>query len=135
MRDEPAAWAGSTVMPQTGSTSPAAWTCACWWLCVMTVSVQQECPVEQHEPAATGAAVEPAYSAAAASNFVSQPRVRRWYVWPLWLDEPTAGAGSMLIPQTGSVVVVVVVVEWFMESPFSGANAPPTAVLHFVPRN
>jgi hypothetical protein len=32
----------------------------------------------------------------------------------LYLDEPTAFAGSMFMPQTGSVTVAVAVVEWFI---------------------
>lgn len=61
-----------------------------------------------------GAAAVPEYWAGAASNFVSQPREQKWYVSPLNVDEPTAFAGSIVIPQTGSVTVAVALVGWFI---------------------
>jgi hypothetical protein len=85
---------------------------------------QQECPrgcagvVELQQEGAAGAGAVPAYSAGAASNFVSQPREQKWYVLSLYVDEPTALAGLIVIPQTGSVTVTEDVVEWFMEISF-----------------
>ena len=87
----------------------------------------------QQEPAAAGAAAAPAYCAGAVSNFVSQPREQKWYVSPFQVDEPTAFAGSMVIPQTGSVTVVVAVVKCFICVSFTPANAVPAAVLHLLP--
>jgi hypothetical protein len=55
-----------------------------------------------------------AYCAGAASNFVWQPREQKWTVSPLQRDEPAACAGSMVMPQMGSMTVVLAGVDVFM---------------------
>jgi hypothetical protein len=78
------------------------------------VAQQQEWLVEQQEAFVAVATAAPEYLSGAASNFVSQPREQKEYVSPLWRDEPAAVAGSMVIPQTGSMTVSFAFVRWFM---------------------
>jgi hypothetical protein len=65
---------------------------------------------ELEQQAAVSGVAFPAYCSGASSNFVSQPREQKWYVSPLYNDEPTAFAGSIFIPQTGSTKRVGVAV-------------------------